>query len=196
MQTTLQLRSENCVPKIFALRGARRGSCGLHLGAPRVVDGSGRTGVRRRVCERREGPVQAVVCETEVRPEAERQLSHSCKCDITGGEPRRERKARPNRTCYFRAAEIEFAQFRELPYLGWNRAWNGKETGGGTRGGQILVRSPDRSHSWSDDRSVHLPESFEIEFKDNFVNAASLPISGGRVPAEARVTGQQAKIRL
>ena len=48
----------------------------------------------------------------------------------------------------------------------------------------------------ADDRSVHLPESFPSPDKSKYVNAASLPISGGRVPAEARGTGQQAKIRL
>ena len=44
------------------------------------------------------------------------------------------------------------------------------------------------SQSWSHDRSVHLPESLLAPHKLKYVSATSLPISGGRVPGEARET--------
>ena len=40
-----------------------------------------------------------------------------------------------------------------------------------------------------------MPESFWTQLKFMLVNATSFPISGGRVPGDAKGTRQQAKIR-
>ena len=45
-----------------------------------------------------------------------------------------------------------------------------------------------RSLAWAGDRFVHLPESLLAQTKFKYVSATSLPISGGRVPGEARET--------